>query len=156
VSGLWALEQEDGTGCSAGGEDKVDDEGVTPRQVRGEEAAGDQTWGSASPSDRSVDGEGPAGLPIFGEGSGELREDGRGKQGGEDSLDGTRRHQHEEAGRRAADRRSSSQADQPDDKRRLATITSEMRSPRRRRLPKPSAQAVTIHCRSALEKRRAC
>ena len=101
-------------------EEQVDIQAPPPRQVGGQRAAEQQPQARAAGRDRAVDAEGLGPFLHVGECRGQQRQGGRRQQRGEDSLAGTRRHQHGEAARGAADGGGGREPGQPGHEGRLA------------------------------------
>ena len=101
-------------------EEQVDIQAPPPRQVGGQRAAEQQPEARAAGRDRAVDAEGLGPFLHVGERRGQQRQGGRRQQRGEDPLAGTRRHQHGEAVRGAADGGGDREPGQPGQEGRLA------------------------------------
>ena len=103
VSTLVVLQPEQGAGDGGGGKHEVDEERPSPRGVRGEDAAEEESERAACAGDGAVDPEGPPTLTRIGEGGGQEGQHRGGEQGPERALDGPGDDEHREVDRGTTD-----------------------------------------------------
>jgi hypothetical protein len=120
AAALRLTDDEVRTGRSDDGERDVHEERPAPVQVLGEEAAQDQTDGTAAAGDRAVDAERLGALLGIGEHHGEQGERGGREQGSEDTLERSGAEHHRLVGGRTAQRGGHGEAAQAHDEGLLA------------------------------------